>query len=85
MTVVTIGRQTGRTVRQSNRFRGFAAFAPRHMKAIKDTGNDLVGALDKNDSVGAIDPCFPDPDARFFTEFKWHRVPNPQTGECPNS
>ena len=42
--------------------------APRHMKAIKDTGNQLVAALDKNDSVGIIDSYFPD--ARFFTEFE---------------
>lgn len=42
--------------------------APRHMKAIKDTGNDLVAALDKNDSVGIIDSHFPD--AAFFTEFE---------------
>lgn len=42
--------------------------APRHMKAIKDTGNDLVAALDKNDSVGIIDSYFPDAD--FFTEFE---------------
>jgi len=42
--------------------------APRHMKAIKDTGNDLVAALDKSDSVGIIDSYFPD--ARFFTEFE---------------
>ncbi len=33
--------------------------APRHMKAIKDTGNNLVAALDKNDSVGIIDRYFP--------------------------
>jgi UDP-N-acetyl-2-amino-2-deoxyglucuronate dehydrogenase len=33
--------------------------APRHMKAIKDTGNQLVAALDKNDSVGVIDSYFP--------------------------
>ena len=53
--------------------------APRHMKAIKETGNDLVAALDKNDSVGVIDSYFPE--ASFFTEFerfdrfvdKWHR------------
>jgi len=38
------------------------------MKAIKDTGNDLVAALDKNDSVGIIDSYFPDAD--FFTEFE---------------
>lgn len=42
--------------------------APRHMKAIKDTGNCLVAALDKNDSVGIIDSYFPD--AHFFTEFE---------------
>jgi UDP-N-acetyl-2-amino-2-deoxyglucuronate dehydrogenase len=38
------------------------------MKAIKDTGNDLVAALDPNDSVGIIDSYFPD--AQFFTEFE---------------
>lgn len=42
--------------------------APRHMKAIKDTGNQLVAALDPNDSVGIIDSYFPD--AEFFTEFE---------------
>ena len=42
--------------------------APRHMRAIKDTGNDLVAALDKNDSVGIMDSYFPD--SRFFTEFE---------------
>jgi UDP-N-acetyl-2-amino-2-deoxyglucuronate dehydrogenase len=42
--------------------------APRHMKAIKDTGNLLVAALDKNDSVGILDSYFPDAD--FFTEFE---------------
>lgn len=42
--------------------------APRHMKAIKDTGHVLVAALDKNDSVGIIDSYFPD--ARFFVEFE---------------
>ena len=42
--------------------------APRHMKAIKDTGNELVAALDKNDSVGIIDSYFPQAD--FFTEFE---------------
>ncbi len=40
--------------------------APRHMKAIKDTGNNLVAALDKNDSVGIIDSYFPQSD--FFVE-----------------
>jgi len=42
--------------------------APRHMKAIKDTGNKLVAALDVSDSVGVIDSYFPDAD--FFTEFE---------------
>lgn len=42
--------------------------APRHMKAIKDTGNNLVAALDPSDSVGVIDSYFPD--AHFFTEFE---------------
>jgi UDP-N-acetyl-2-amino-2-deoxyglucuronate dehydrogenase len=40
--------------------------APRHMKAIKDTNNDLVAALDPFDSVGIIDSYFPN--AHFFTE-----------------
>jgi len=34
--------------------------APRHMKAIKDTGHNLVAALDKCDSVGIIDSYFPE-------------------------
>ena len=42
--------------------------APRHMKAIKDTGNTLVAALDKHDSVGILDSYFPEAD--FFTEFE---------------
>jgi UDP-N-acetyl-2-amino-2-deoxyglucuronate dehydrogenase len=42
--------------------------APRHMKAIKDTGNQLIAALDPSDSVGIIDSFFPDAD--FFTEFE---------------
>jgi len=42
--------------------------APRHMQAIKETGNDLVAALDRCDSVGIIDSYFPE--ASFFTEFE---------------
>lgn len=42
--------------------------APRHMQAIKATGNNLVAALDPNDSVGIIDSYFPEAD--FFTEFE---------------
>jgi UDP-N-acetyl-2-amino-2-deoxyglucuronate dehydrogenase len=63
---------------------GAAGFiAPRHLKAIKETGNKLVAALDKFDSVGIMDSYFPD--ASFFVEFerfdrhleKLHRSGNP--------
>ena len=48
---------------------GAAGFiAPRHMKAIKETGNELVAALDKSDSVGIIDSFFPNAD--FFIEYE---------------
>jgi UDP-N-acetyl-2-amino-2-deoxyglucuronate dehydrogenase len=42
--------------------------APRHLKAIKDTGNNLVAAVDPNDSVGILDRYFPE--TSFFTEFE---------------
>jgi UDP-N-acetyl-2-amino-2-deoxyglucuronate dehydrogenase len=42
--------------------------APRHMKAIKDTNNNLIAAIDKHDSVGILDSYFPEAD--FFTEFE---------------
>jgi UDP-N-acetyl-2-amino-2-deoxyglucuronate dehydrogenase len=42
--------------------------APRHLRAIQDTGNVLVAALDRSDSAGILDSYFPD--ARFFTEFE---------------
>ena len=53
--------------------------APRHMIAIKETGNNLVAALDPYDGIGIMDSHFPQAD--FFTEFerfdrfvdKWHR------------
>jgi UDP-N-acetyl-2-amino-2-deoxyglucuronate dehydrogenase len=48
---------------------GAAGFiAPRHLKAIKETGNELVAALDKHDNVGILDSYFPGAD--FFTEFE---------------
>ena len=48
---------------------GAAGFiAPRHMKAIKDTGNTLLAAYDKFDSVGILDSYFPN--ANFFVEFE---------------
>jgi UDP-N-acetyl-2-amino-2-deoxyglucuronate dehydrogenase len=42
--------------------------APKHLKAIKDTGNNLVAALDKSDSVGILDSF--SYDISFFTEFE---------------
>ena len=42
--------------------------APRHLKAIKDTGNRLVAAVDPSDSVGILDRYFTD--VKFFTEFE---------------
>ncbi|ART56110.1 oxidoreductase [Acidovorax carolinensis] len=42
--------------------------APRHMRAIKDTGHNLALAYDINDSVGIIDSI--SPHSEFFTEFE---------------
>jgi UDP-N-acetyl-2-amino-2-deoxyglucuronate dehydrogenase len=42
--------------------------AGRHLKAIKDTGNDLLATLDPSDSVGIIDNYFPE--SHFFVEFE---------------
>lgn len=42
--------------------------APRHLKAIKDTGNNLIAAVDPNDSVGILDSYFDN--VSFFTEFE---------------
>jgi UDP-N-acetyl-2-amino-2-deoxyglucuronate dehydrogenase len=42
--------------------------APRHLKAIKATGHNLIAALDKFDSVGILDSYFPEAD--FFVEFE---------------
>ena len=42
--------------------------APRHMAAVKETGNRISVAYDVNDSVGIIDSYFPEAD--FFTEFE---------------
>lgn len=48
---------------------GVAGFiAPRHLKAIKDTGNNLLATLDRNDCVGIMDSYFPNAD--FFVEFE---------------
>jgi UDP-N-acetyl-2-amino-2-deoxyglucuronate dehydrogenase len=42
--------------------------APRHLQAIKDTGNKLIAAVDPHDSVGILDRYFPE--TSFFTEFE---------------
>ena len=42
--------------------------APRHMKAIKDTSNNLIAAFDPYDGIGIMDSHFPQ--ASFFTEFE---------------
>ncbi|NRA65137.1 MAG: Gfo/Idh/MocA family oxidoreductase [Pseudobacteriovorax sp.] len=42
--------------------------APRHLKAIKDTGNHLVASVDPSDSVGVVDKFYPE--AKFFTEIE---------------
>lgn len=48
---------------------GIAGYiAPRHLTAIKDTGNVLLAAVDPHDSVGIIDRYFPE--ASFFTEIE---------------
>jgi len=57
--------------------------APRHIRAIKDTGNTLAVAYDINDSVGIIDSIAPS--SEFFTEFErfqeyaWRMKRNPET------
>jgi UDP-N-acetyl-2-amino-2-deoxyglucuronate dehydrogenase len=48
---------------------GVAGFiAPRHLQAIKDTGNTLIAAMDPHDSVGILDRFFPC--AQYFREFE---------------
>ena len=42
--------------------------APRHLKAIKETGGELIASLDPKDSVGILDSYFPN--CEFFTEFE---------------
>jgi UDP-N-acetyl-2-amino-2-deoxyglucuronate dehydrogenase len=42
--------------------------APRHLKAIKETGNRLVAAVDPHDAVGVLDKFWFNP--RFFTEIE---------------
>jgi len=46
--------------------------APRHLQAIKDTGNKVIAALDVSDSVGIIDRYFPD--ARFLILWLFYKI-----------
>ena len=61
-------------VKEGNVMKNFALvgaggyIAPRHMKAIRDTGNRLMAAVDKSDSVGILDSF--SHDIAFFTEFE---------------
>ncbi|HMU10831.1 MAG TPA: Gfo/Idh/MocA family oxidoreductase [Ferruginibacter sp.] len=54
--------------------------APRHMQAIKETGNKLIAAFDIHDSVGVLDNYFPETD--FFTSFEefGHYLENQKNG-----
>jgi len=47
---------------------GLGYIAPRHLKAIKDVGGNLLCSLDKHDSVGVLDSYFHE--CHFFTEFE---------------
>ncbi|MEL6649759.1 MAG: Gfo/Idh/MocA family oxidoreductase [Bacteroidota bacterium] len=48
---------------------GIAGYiAPRHLQAIKETGNELIAAMDPHDSVGILDRYFTD--VSFFSEFE---------------
>jgi UDP-N-acetyl-2-amino-2-deoxyglucuronate dehydrogenase len=46
--------------------------APRHMRAIKDTGNDLVWVVDPSDSVGILDQYFPN--CSYFPDIHGHGI-----------
>jgi len=57
------------TTKQRFALMGAAGYiAPRHLQAIRGTGNELVAAMDPSDSVGVLDRYFPD--THFFTSFE---------------
>ena len=78
MTVKSLAKRVlrfvGCEINWNHKMRNFALIgaagyiAPRHLKAIKQTGNNLLLALDPSDSVGILDSHFPE--AEFFTEFE---------------
>ena len=42
--------------------------APRHVRAVKETGNVLLAAIDPHDNIGFLDNYYPE--TRFFTKFE---------------
>ena len=42
--------------------------APRHVRAVKETGNVLLAAIDPHDNMGFLDNYYPE--TRFFTKFE---------------
>jgi UDP-N-acetyl-2-amino-2-deoxyglucuronate dehydrogenase len=63
--------ETAATVNETRNFAligGGGYIAPRHMKAIRDTGNRLIAAVDPSDSVGVLDSY--GYEVAFFTEFE---------------
>jgi UDP-N-acetyl-2-amino-2-deoxyglucuronate dehydrogenase len=71
---MTLPLQKNDTMKESANTKNFAIIgvagyiAVRHLRAIRDTGNHLIAALDKFDSVGIMDSYFPEAD--FFVEFE---------------
>lgn len=59
---------TGGTMKNFALIGAAGYIAPRHLRAIKDSGNNLLAAVDRTDNVGILDSFFPD--AMFFTEFE---------------
>lgn len=63
------GEDTGEVRSHNFALMGVAGYvAPRHLKAIRDTGQTLVAACDPSESVGVLDRYFFD--ARYFSEFE---------------
>lgn len=69
MSDAVISRDDAKTRSRNFALIGVGGFiAPKHLKAIKETGNTLVAATDPHDAVGVLDSYFPD--ASFFTEIE---------------
>ena len=78
-TNVTYELHNNKIIKMNKNFvdRSVGIYCSRHMKAIKETGNNLIAAYDPYDGIGIMDSYFPD--YAFFTEFendrfvdKWH-------------